>query len=135
MSKIAIIRLRGGIGKPDQIKDTLRLLHLNNTNGCVVQENTPALQGMIHKVKDMVTYGEIDDETYTSLVEKRGEKATSKETSKSKKEPATEKIKPCFRLNNPRGGFERKGIKRGFKAGGALGYRGKKINDLIKKMI
>ena len=44
------------------------------------------------------------------------------------------RIKP-FRLNPPRGGFERKGIKVSFNSGGALGYRGEKINSLIKKML
>lgn len=45
------------------------------------------------------------------------------------------KIKNYFRLNSPRKGFERKGIKKPFSIGGALGYRGSKINDLIKRMI
>ena len=40
-----------------------------------------------------------------------------------------------FRLNSPRGGFERAGIKRSFAVGGALGYRGSGINDLIRRMI
>ncbi|MBI2140060.1 uL30 family ribosomal protein [Candidatus Woesearchaeota archaeon] len=40
-----------------------------------------------------------------------------------------------FHLNNPLGGFERKGIKVGFNAGGVLGYRGKEINGLIRKML
>lgn len=44
-------------------------------------------------------------------------------------------LKPCLRLNPPRKGFERGGIKRAFKAGGVLGYRAEKINDLLNKMI
>jgi large subunit ribosomal protein L30 len=42
-------------------------------------------------------------------------------------------VKPLFRLSPPKKGYE--GIKRGFGAGGALGYRGEKINDLISRMI
>ena len=42
-------------------------------------------------------------------------------------------IKPLFRLNPPKGGYE--GIKRSFTNGGALGYRGKDINKLIGRMI
>ena len=37
-------------------------------------------------------------------------------------------LKPVFRLHPPRKGYE--GIKRSFKEGGALGYRGEKINEL-----
>ena len=40
-----------------------------------------------------------------------------------------------FTLNSPKGGFERKGIKFSFVNKGALGYRGNKINALIKKML
>jgi large subunit ribosomal protein L30 len=39
------------------------------------------------------------------------------------------------RLHPPRGGYERKGIKISFNLGGALGYRGDKINKLISKML
>jgi len=42
-------------------------------------------------------------------------------------------VKPIFRLNPPKNGYE--GIKRSFKNGGALGYRGKEINKLIEKMV
>ncbi|RLF30819.1 MAG: 50S ribosomal protein L30, partial [Thermoplasmata archaeon] len=42
-------------------------------------------------------------------------------------------IKPVLRLNPPRKGYE--GVKRSFMEGGALGYRGKEINKLIKRMI
>ncbi|MBW2970579.1 hypothetical protein KY320_00300, partial [Candidatus Woesearchaeota archaeon] len=45
------------------------------------------------------------------------------------------KLKPYFRLSPPRGGFERKGVKNSFKSGGAAGYRGSKMNELIKRMI
>ena len=45
------------------------------------------------------------------------------------------KDKKMINLHPPRGGFERKGIKIPFKVGGALGYRGEKISDLIKRML
>jgi len=79
--------------------------------------------GMAKKIKDYSTYGEIDADTYKLLVEKRGEKNEKGE------------LKKYFRLNSPKKGFERKGIKVSFTKGGALGYRGKKINDLIKRMV
>jgi len=82
---------------------------------------------MVKKAKDYITYGEIDDDVLKLLIEKRGQKSKDKD--------GKEVMKKFFRLSPPRKGFERKGIKIGFNAGGALGYRGKKINDLIKRMI
>ena len=66
---------------------------------------------------DRTTYGEINEETHKELVAKRG------------------KGKKYFALHPPRGGFERKGIKKSYTQKGALGYRGEKINDLIKRML
>jgi large subunit ribosomal protein L30 len=42
-------------------------------------------------------------------------------------------FKPIFRLSPPRKGFE--GNKRSYQNGGALGYRGKDINELIERML
>ena len=42
-------------------------------------------------------------------------------------------VKPIFRLNPPKKGYE--GIKRSYINKGALGYRGKDINKLINRMI
>lgn len=142
MSKIAIIRIRGNVNLRKEIKDTFSLLRLYRKNFCIVIENNPSLIGMANKVKDYVTYGEIDDETYKLLIEKRGEEFKGREKdSKGKIEYKKfvlingKKLKPFFRLSPPRGGFERKGIKVSFKAKGALGYRADKINDLIKRMV
>jgi len=44
-------------------------------------------------------------------------------------------LKKFFKLHPPRGGFERMGIKKPYTVGGVLGYRGDKINLLIKKML
>lgn len=142
MSKIAIIRVRGNVNLRKDIKDTFSLLRLYRKNFCIVIENNPSLLGMANKIKDYVTYGEIDDETYKLLVEKRGEEFKGREKdSKGKIEYKKfvlingKKLKPFFRLAPPKGGFERKGIKVSFKAKGALGYRADKINDLIKRMV
>ena len=42
-------------------------------------------------------------------------------------------VKPVFRLSPPRKGYE--GIKRSYRNGGALGYRGEEINDLLERML
>jgi large subunit ribosomal protein L30 len=44
-----------------------------------------------------------------------------------------EAAKPVFRLHPPVKGYE--GNKRSYKNGGALGYRGEAINDLIARML
>lgn len=142
MSKIAIVRVRGSVNLSGNVRDTLSLLRLYRKNYCVVVDDSPSYNGMIKKVKDYVTYGEIDDETYKEIVEKRGEGYKGREEDRKgkieyKKFILAEgkKIKPFFRLNPPRKGFGRKGIKVSFKAHGALGYRGDKINDLLKRMM
>ena len=117
--KLAIVRIRGGIRVKKTIKDTMEMLKLYRQNYCVIYEKTPSISGMLRKIKDYVTWGEIDDETIKLLEEKRG----------------SGKQKGFFRLSPPRGGFERKGIKKPFGAGGALGYRGAKINELVRKMV
>ncbi len=125
--KVAIIRVRGIIGIRKDIKDTLDMLRLYKKNYCVVLNNTPSINGMVKKVKDYVTYGDISEETSKLLIEKRGKTAHDRE--------GKEVLKPFFRLNPPRKGFGRKGIKLPFAVGGALGNREDKINDLIKRMI
>ena len=118
MKRIAIIRLRGMTGIKRDIKDTMNMLRLYNKNHCVIISNSENYIGMLRKVKDYVTWGEIDSDTLKLLDEKRGKKDSR-----------------FYRLNSPRKGFERKGIKRPFSVGGVLGYRGSMINDLVKRMV
>jgi large subunit ribosomal protein L30 len=120
-NKIAVIRVRGGVRINRKAKETLMMLRLLKKNWCIVLDKTPENMGMIKVVKDYITYGEINKETFDKLM-KKGEKDKKGRT------------KP-FRLSPPKGGFERKGIKTSFKSSGALGYRADKINDLIKKML
>ena len=121
--KIAVIRVRGSIRVKKEVKDTLDMLRLYRKNYCVVLNSSKDILGMINKAKDYITWGEIDEQNLGLLKDKRGEKGKEG------------KIKPFFRLNSPKGGFERKGIKETFKNGGVLGERGEHINKLIKKMI
>jgi len=140
--KIAVIRVRGLVRVKKEINDTLNMLRLYKKNCCVVVPATEGYVGMIKKVKDYVTYGEISEETFKLLIEKRGQ--LYKEREKSNKGKINynkffvhnnKKYKKYFRLSPPKKGFGRKGIKVSFKASGARGYRKEKINDLIKRMI
>ena len=140
--QLAAIRVRGLTGIKSRVEDTLKMLRLYKNNYCAVFPKNPTYVGMLKKAKDYITWGEIDGETFKTLVEKRGEEFKGRETdSKGKIEYNdffvldNKKFKKYFRLNPPRKGFERKGIKHTFKEGGALGYRGEKINDLIRRMV
>src|SRR3989338_4507879 len=131
MEKIAVIQVRGTIGVNEPIKSTLKSLRLHSQNHCAVIPKTPEYLGMIQNAKDFLTWGEIDDSTYASLVEKRGEefKGAKDEHGRYLVE-GSRMLKKYFRLNPPRKGYGRKGTKQAFSDGGALGYRGAKINDL-----
>lgn len=122
MEKIAIIRLRGTDDVNGHIEATMKMLKLLKKHTCSVYDKKPEIVGMAEKCKDYVTYGEIDDETHKLLNDKRGIKKD-------------DKLQNYFHLSPPRGGFGSGGIKKPFVLKGALGYRGVKINDLIKKMI
>ncbi|WP_297072913.1 50S ribosomal protein L30 [Thermococcus sp.] len=155
MAKLALIRLRSGIRARGEVRDTLAMLCLHRINHLVIVDDTPSYRGMIQKVKDYITWGEIDKETLVKLLRKRGRLVGNKpitdeyvqEKLGMSLEEFAEKvingemklrdlpnIKPVFRLHPPRGGL--KGSKkRSFKEGGALGYRGEKINELIERML
>ena len=140
--KLAAIRIRGLIGIKSTIEDNLKMLRLYKKNYCVVIPSTQVNLGMMQKANDYITWGEVSDEIYNILIEKKGEEFKGRE--KDSKEKIiyndfilvnNKKIKRYFRLNPPRKGFGRKGIKHSFKNGGALGYRGEAMNDLIKRMV
>jgi large subunit ribosomal protein L30 len=140
-NKLAIIVVRGNVKVAQTVIDTLHMLNLYRKNHCAVVDDTPSYRGMIDKVKDFVTWGEITDETFQKLVAERGEKFLGRVSDAKNKytykfmEYDGKKYKNYFRLNPPRKGFGRKGVKVAFVAGGALGYRGDKINDLIQRML
>ena len=154
--RIAIVRVRGDLKKSKEVRDTLKMLKLYKVNSCVVGTNTDSFNGMINKVKDLVTWGEIDQETFKTMLTKRGKvmgnKFLTEEYLKGKTKTDFEGfskdffefkkeiknipgVKPFFRLKPPTKGFDRKGIKKPFSVGGALGYMKDKINDLIRRML
>jgi len=156
MSKLAVIRITGKTDLNKKIKSTLDMMRLYKKNTCVILENNPSNMGMVNRLKDYATWGEIDQETFKMLVKKRAkavgikkdveyilkEKLNTdldtftKEFFESKRKlKDVPGIKLFFGLNPPIKGYERKGTKVPFSLGGALGYRKDKINDLIKRML
>jgi large subunit ribosomal protein L30 len=128
---LAVVRVRGKINLDSNLKRTFEQLNLHNKNWCVVVKDTPTNKGMIKKVKDYITYGEISSEVFDELLKNRGEISNNEKSITFNKK----KYKRYFRLSPPKKGYGRKGIKVSFQSGGALGYRKNKINDLLKRMI
>lgn len=155
-TRIAVIRIRGRVGIKKEAKDTMDMLRLYKRNTCVVIPNTPVYIGMLIKVKDYTTWGEIDEQTFKELMEKRakimGKKPLTEQYLKEKLNISLNDfikdffsfkkelkdipgLKPFFKLKPPEKGFERKGVKVPFSLGGVLGYRKANINELLKRML
>lgn len=119
MKKICIIRIRGQIGLNKKVKETLDRLRLRRKYSCIVITPTKEQEGMLKKIKNFVAFGEINEETYKKLKEKRGKKDVKGN------------LKPFFRLHPPRRGIK---SKLHFPKG-VLGNHKEKINELIKRML
>jgi large subunit ribosomal protein L30 len=151
----AIIRVRGHGDVRADIEDTMQLLNLTRPNHCVIVPENDSTRGMLYKTKDYVTWGEVDENVLAKMIKFRGrlegdkpiDDASVKEHSKytsiialaralKKGETTLSKLegfKPVLRLSPPRKGYGM--VKRSFQVGGAVGYRGKEINELIERML
>lgn len=125
------------------IKDTLAMLRLNRKMHSVLIKENESMKGMLNKVRNWITWGEVDDENLKILINKRGRKQVNERLNEKEaeeifnkikgNEKIPEEIKPVFRLTPPSKGFK-KSIKQHY-PDGELGYRGKEINELLKRMI
>ena len=149
-----IIRLKGSVNTRPEIKDTLKLLRLNQINHCVVVEDNPVYKGMIQIVKDYVAFGKIDAATLTLILENRGrleggDRLTDEYVARNSSFKTIAEfagaiaggkaklgdmpgLKPVFRMHPPRKGH--KGLKRTYQQGGALGNYGEEISALVEQM-
>ena len=109
----AVIRLRGSVNMHIRNKDTLRMLNLHRVNHCVLVPEDGTHKGMLKKVENWVTWGEVNKDTESLLKDTRG----------------NGKI---FRLSPPSKGF--KSTKLHYPKGD-LGYRGDAINGLLRRML
>ncbi len=131
---IAVVRIKSTIGASGEVRDTLKMLNLHRINSCTIVKDNPSYRGMLQKVKDYVTWGEIDEETLKWLLEKRCGLDANPAIEKLKKGEKLKNItNPCIRLHPPRKGYE--SIKKSYSLGGSSGYRGKAINELIRRML
>lgn len=154
-----LVRIRGTVHVTGKTRDTLEMLRLNRPNHAVVIPKTESYLGMVNRVKDYVAYGDVDEATMVALLKGRGRlmgdvpitddfvkgatagkfatvdafaKAVVKGEATMK--DLGEDAKPVFRLHPPEGGHKGS-TKRHYTVKGELGYRGKDINALIKRMI
>ncbi|WP_424359690.1 50S ribosomal protein L30 [Methanocella sp. MCL-LM] len=149
-----IIRLKGSVNTRPEIKDTLKMLRLNQINHCVVVEENPVYKGMIQVVKDYVAFGVIKADTLAMIMEHRGrleggDRLTDEYVAKNSSFKTIAEfaaavvegkaklgdmpgLKPVFRMHPPRKGH--KGLKRTYQQGGALGNYGEEIVSLVEQM-
>jgi large subunit ribosomal protein L30 len=111
---ICAIRIKGKVGLDRDVSETLNRLRLKKKYSCVVLEPTRENMGMIRKVENQIAFGEISEEMYKKLIEKR-----------------KTKINNFFRLHPPRGGIKSKV----HFPKGVLGNHKEKINELVERML
>ncbi len=149
----AVLRLRSSVNNNRRTEDTLKGLRLTRVNHCTIIDDNPEIKGMLKRVKDIVTWGEIEPETLSKMlttkaninegltddfVKEYTEYETVDEFAKAvvegkEKLESIDGLKNLFRMHPPIGGY--RGIKKTYNTGGSLGYRGKEINNLLERML
>lgn len=61
MAKLKITLYRSLIGRQQDQRATVKALGLGKTNSSVVQDDSPAIRGMIRKVEHLVRVEEVQD--------------------------------------------------------------------------
>ena len=154
------VRIRGTRGDNPSTQLTLKSLGLEAKFNARLVPSNPDMLGMLRRAKDIVTWGELDQDTLTLILAKRAEKSG----------PGTHKldqdftklqfrlgsindlaagimagnveldrlskagVKTTIRLHPPKGGFK-KSTRRPYNSNGELGYRGRDINRLARRMV
>jgi large subunit ribosomal protein L30 len=152
-----VIRVRSDRTVEKTIRETLHSLNLTRVNHAVLIPQNDTYAGMLHKVKDFVTWGEFSAESIATLIRDRGRLIGDKPVTDGDVKDSTdfknidafakaiangeavtkdmETLKRVFRLHPPRGSKGWGGIKRHFTVGGALGFRGDAIEELATRML
>ncbi len=152
---LLVIRVRGTVDLSPDVKKTFELLGLHRKFHATIVRKNPSVMGMLRRIQDYATWGEIDVTTLAEILKRRGRlrggKRLTEEYLKKHGFESFEKlaraiiegkvrlkdlpgVKPIFRLHPPSKGFKGT-IKKHFAEGGELGYRGDKIRDLVTRMI
>jgi large subunit ribosomal protein L30 len=150
----AVVKVRGTISAQREARETLEMLRIPKTNNAILIDNRPSYMGMLYRVQNYVTWGEVSKETVAMLLKERGRLAGGKKLTDEAVEAMGYKsidaladaiasckvefqklpnVQPIFKLRPPSKGFKGK-TKKSYAAGGEAGYRGEKISELIKRM-
>jgi len=141
---IAALLVRGRINLNPDVLETLDRLNLKKKNTLVLLPDNASTRGMLRKAESYITYGTITEELAKKVVETRGMPVnelktrlpkTTYKVENSYREYFGKKVRPFFPLNNPKGGFERGGIKTPYSRGGVLGLRKEGMDSLISRML
>ena len=135
---IEVIRIRGLIGMKKDQEATMDSLMLRRKYNCILLDENESYR--LNKVKELVSFGEIDEDTLKLLISKRAKKGKKLVSNadeilkglKSGKRLRELGVKPYLGLHPPRGGF--KESTRLPYPDGILG-KNKEIKELIRKMI
>jgi len=115
---IAAIRIRGQVGLNKDVKETLSRLRLRKKYACVIiDEPNEAQLGMLQKMRNFISYGEITEETKAKVIKARGKIVNGE-------------LKPFFALHPARGGMKTKL----YYPQGVLGEN-KEIDKLLERML
>ncbi len=152
---IVAIRIRGTTLARQDVIDTLHMLNLTRANHCVILPKNASTVGMLQKVQNYITWGEVTPELIARMLLKRGRIKGDKNLSDAyiksnsgfsslwdfaqavgagkARLKDVKGLKPVLRLHPPRKGY--RSVKLPFVSGGDLGDRGKEIESLIGRMI
>jgi large subunit ribosomal protein L30 len=61
MSKLRVIQIKSGIGRPEKQRATLRGLGLRKIRQERLLDDTPAIRGMITSIKHLVSYEVVEE--------------------------------------------------------------------------
>lgn len=148
-----VVRMRGTVNVPYWANTTLESLNLSKKFRATIVPESTEYFGMLNRIRQLVTWCRVDNETVKDLLDKKGRKTASqplKESDLPKEYGNLDKlaidiandtvvlsklngVKPWFALNPPRGGFK-KSVKKQTTQNGILGENVLLI-DLVKKMM
>lgn len=154
---LLVVRIRGTLNVRRDMKSTLESLRVRKIHSATLLRHRPDVLGALQQVKDLVTWGEIDEATLVKLLERRarlvGDRAVTEQYLVNKLNardfPTLAKslinyemdltdlpgVKPFFRLSPPKKGY---GLKLDRSRKGKVrisGYVGKAINEFALRMI
>lgn len=151
----ALVQVRGEVDLSADTRDTLRMLNLGRVNHCTFVPETPAYEGMVGKVAEVVAFGSPSEGVVASLLRRRAEPEEGSDVIDDEWVAAetayddvdelaaalvaeettlgAEGLSPVLRLHPPRGGHD--GLKNTRGDGGVLGkHDQEEIDALLSAM-